>query len=246
MVAGGRDDVAAPAGDDRRAAVLGLELADLPLAGEQPQRVGGPGGERRRRRRCPAAPARCRDQLVIDGIARSLRRSVSRADVGEGVGVGGHGVAVDVERQHRRRQVVADGVDRLRVRRHAGGRGRASPAAPVERARPSTASPGRAARRAARPAAPSRRAGRSGTRARRSRCGSAPTSVHSSTSRPASGPARSTSAGALQDDRHQPVGADARPPRRASARPTAARRCAARGRPRGRCVGPVPSTSARR
>ena len=55
-------DVAAPAGDDRRAAVLGLELAHLPLAGEQPQRVGGAGGEAGRdvvagRRRLDAGPA---------------------------------------------------------------------------------------------------------------------------------------------------------------------------------------------
>ena len=56
------DGVAAPAGDDRCAPVLGLELPHLPLAGEQPQRVGGAGGEAGRdvvagRRRLDAGPA---------------------------------------------------------------------------------------------------------------------------------------------------------------------------------------------
>ena len=56
------DGMAAPAGADRCAPVLGLELPHLPLAGEQPQRVGGAGGEAGRdvvsgRRRLDAGPA---------------------------------------------------------------------------------------------------------------------------------------------------------------------------------------------
>ena len=72
----------APARDDRGAAVLALELADLPLARQQPQRVVDARGVSDVDARSPRAGS-IRDQVVIDGIGflRSQRVEVGRDGV---------------------------------------------------------------------------------------------------------------------------------------------------------------------
>ena len=109
----------APAGEDRVAAVVARELADLPLTRQQPQRIRTGAAEptvRSPRRGCGSR----REKVVIDAIYSSAQR----------VGVGRRDVALGVERQHGRRQELADEIDVVGIERPTRAPGRASRAAP--------------------------------------------------------------------------------------------------------------------